>query len=101
MELRNEGKCLLGVTVLAALSPIPQVSLSNGHLPEIQGNAPKKVNGRSHAPKLKANLNNEANEVLPSSENPDGRSSPAPSPLKVLTSSPAVAGKKRKKTTVS
>jgi hypothetical protein len=55
------------------------------------------VNGRSHAPNQKAN-----NELHPSSENPGDRSFPeSPSSLKVLTSSPALAGKKRKKATVS
>lgn len=94
-ELRTKRSAHRGL--LAAPSPIPQVPLSNGHVPRIHGNAHKKVNGRSHAPSQKAN-----NELHPSSENPGGRSLPeSPSSLKVLTSSPALAGKKRKKTTVS
>lgn len=94
-ELRPKGIAHRGL--LAAPSPIPQVPLSNGHVPEIHGNAHKKVNGRSHVPNQKTN-----NELHPSSENPGGLPSPeSPSSMKVQTSSPALAGKKRKKTTVS
>ena len=74
--------------------------MSNGHVPEIHGNSHKMVNGRSHAPNSK--VNNSGPHPHPNTETPSGRSSPeSPSQTKVLTSSPAVAGKKRKKMAVS
>ena len=91
---RMGGSAHLELTATSTHAP-----LSNGHVPEIHGNAHKMVNGRSHAPNSKANNSG----PHPNTETPSGRSSPpeSPSQTKVLTSSPSVAGKKRKNMAVS
>ena len=99
-----KGKLYLGKLLqtswIAYLKPAPSPSHAqslNGHAPDIHGNVhktTKTTNGHSHTPKIN-------NAPHPSAGIPISRSSPEGSPQAVPTSSPAVAGKKRKITTTS
>jgi len=78
-----------------APSHISHAPLSNGHAPEIQSNAYRKVNGHSHTPKPKANSKLHSSPAIPNDHPSENPSHKAPKP------SPVAAGKKRKTMAVS
>ncbi|KAI9460514.1 WD40 repeat-like protein [Lactarius psammicola] len=92
----QEMEALIGLFrhhgVKASLStPLPQPP--NGRTPKIHSNAHKTMNGHSHTPKPKPKINN---DVPHPSTGVTINSSPESSPRTVVSSSPALTGKKRK-----